>query len=366
MDWSPVVSISEINCEDIRGELNEIRDETVPTMPEALAATDNDLDAPEGTFWRSVESLTHTVASEDDRLTALRWVIPVLENFVPSTVKLTDPDTGDTQKGTLRGAGAVNDIVFETNEKESNVAVIDKLDPKPLIDFATMVDSDTHKWNPATDEPRRIFWEYDAAPNSLPKRVTKELPEVGTNDVFLEIASTVLYEAHSISDEDFWRETDTVIPTLVPRPIGILDVNDESDRHSELKESDLWNLVAVVKPCAQYDEPMIVNENDPDLARFVIVKADIVGAVADIKLADAEPTLTPTLVWTVMDKPTTTWARHETEESEVHNETGAWVVLREITRDECSKPNPNPYIDTDTAPEVGNVWSLMLLMDELK
>jgi len=59
------------------------------------------------------------------------------------------------------------------------------------------------------------------------------------------------------------------------------------------------------------------------LARFVIVRADIVGAVADIKLADAEPTLMPTLVRIAMDKPTTTLALHETEESEVHNETGA-------------------------------------------
>jgi len=85
-----------------------------------------------------------------------------------------------------------------------------------------------------------------------------------------------------------------------------LDFNDESDRHSELKESDLCNLVAGVKKCAPYDEPMIVNESDPDLARFVIVRADIVGTVADIKLADAEPTLMPTLARMEMDRPTTT------------------------------------------------------------
>jgi len=35
---------------------------------------------------------------------------------VPITVKLTDPETGDREKGTLKGAGAVNDIVLETNE----------------------------------------------------------------------------------------------------------------------------------------------------------------------------------------------------------------------------------------------------------
>ena len=49
-DCCPVVSATDPNCEDMRGGLNEITDEIVPNIPDALAATDNDLEAPEATF----------------------------------------------------------------------------------------------------------------------------------------------------------------------------------------------------------------------------------------------------------------------------------------------------------------------------
>jgi len=65
---------------------------------------------------------------------------------------------------------------------------------------------------------------------------------------------------------------------------------------------------------------MTVSDNDPDLARFVIVSADIDGAVMDNELGDAEPTLLLTLAKMEMAKAATTCALHETEESEVHDE----------------------------------------------
>ena len=49
-DCSPVASLADPNIEDISGGPNEMMDEMVPKIPDALTATDNNLDAPDETL----------------------------------------------------------------------------------------------------------------------------------------------------------------------------------------------------------------------------------------------------------------------------------------------------------------------------
>jgi hypothetical protein len=58
-----------------------------------------------------------------------------------------------------------------------------------------------------------------------------------------------------------------------------------------------------VVPWTLNDDPIIVIDNDPDLARFVTVSADIAGTVTDKKFDRIEPALLPTLARIDMDAP---------------------------------------------------------------
>jgi hypothetical protein len=341
-DCSPVVSITDTKCENMKGGLNETMEETVPNTLEALIATGNNLDAPEETFCLSTESLTQTVANEEDLLNTLRCEITVFANFVPMIVRLEDPETGSKEEKTLTGAGALNEMVLEMHERNSKETHIDNLGPKPLLVFVTMADSDTHKWNSVLDDSRRILGEYDAKPNRMPASTTIELPDVGTNETLFERARAALYEAQSTSEWDFWRKTDTAKPNLALWPMGTLDFKDESEHHCELNEPDFWNLEAAVMPCTLNVEPMMVKDKDPDLARFVMVSEKIAGAVMDNTLANSEPILLPRLARIEMDKPSTTCDLHKAEESDVHNETCALLLPVVVAIDEWYMANAEP------------------------
>ena len=364
-DWRPVVAIFDTTCEDKSGELNVRPDEINPNSPDTLATTGKDLDAPDGIFCERTESLTQKVANEEVPLKELLCEIAALANFEPAMTLLTDPETGGTKDGRVAGAGAVNEIAFETNELDSKETSNDKLRPKPELALETMEDSETQTWNWPADDSILIFCENDAEPNSLPKSVTNELPDEGTTNAILERAKSVSYEVQII-DADFWRATDAYIRNFPSNPGGALDFKVESDRHSELNELDLWNLEAIVVPWTLNDDPIIVIDNDPDLARFVIVSADIAGTVTDKKFDSIEPALLPTLARIDMDAPAMLWTLHKAEESEIHIDICALLVRNLVIDDEWRLPKPAPWIVMDTAPEAGNCCTSAPLIDALK
>jgi len=59
---------------------------------------------------------------------------------------LRDPDTGGEKEGREAGAGAVNEIAFETKELDSKETNNARLCPKPELALATTEDSETHTW----------------------------------------------------------------------------------------------------------------------------------------------------------------------------------------------------------------------------
>jgi hypothetical protein len=133
----------------------------VPNRPPALIETDKAFDTPEGPFKKSTESLIHAVAKEHVPPKTVLCEIPVMANFRPMMVELTDPEAGDTEteKNTT---GILNDAEFVTKDTKFNETLVDNFGPYPIWDLETMEDSDNHKWNSPADDPRRIFGEYDA------------------------------------------------------------------------------------------------------------------------------------------------------------------------------------------------------------
>ena len=99
-----------------------------------------------------MESLTHSVESDEVPPYTVLCEIPFLPNLKPINVEQMDPETGGAEPDNPTGAGMLNDTALVIKDIKFNEAVNDNFGPEPTLDLETMAESDTHTWLSVADD----------------------------------------------------------------------------------------------------------------------------------------------------------------------------------------------------------------------